>query len=102
LVSVVTAVNETGIRGEMNEQLAALLQQGEEKGCVNLSELHELVQELEPDDAEVEAFYAGAQERDVEIRDDCGRQEAPGSTYVNGDLTSWPSGSSEATRKRRT
>jgi len=71
----------------MNEQLAALLQQGEEKGCVNLSELNELVQEVEPDDAELHAFYTGAQERDVEIRDDCGRQEAPGSTYVNGDLT---------------
>ncbi|MFL5930197.1 MAG: sigma-70 family RNA polymerase sigma factor [Gaiellaceae bacterium] len=71
----------------MNEQLASLLQQGEEKGCVNLSELHELVQEVEPDDSELDAFYAGAQERDVEIRDDCGRQEAPGSTYVNGDLT---------------
>ena len=71
----------------MNEQLAALLQQGEEKGCVNLSELNELVQEVEPDDAELHAFYMGAQERDVEIRDDCGRQEAPRSTYVNGDLT---------------
>ena len=71
----------------MNEQLAALLQQGEEKGCVNLSELNELVQEVEPDDAELHAFYTGAQERDVEIRDDCGRQEAPRSTYVNGDLT---------------
>ena len=71
----------------MTEQLAALLEQGEAKGCVNLSDLNELVQELEPDDAELEAFYAGAQEREVEIRDDCGRQEAPGSTYVNGDLT---------------
>jgi len=71
----------------MTEQLAALLEQGEQKGCVNLSELTELVQELEPDDADLEAFYAGAHERDVEIRDDCGHQEAPESTYVNGDLT---------------
>jgi RNA polymerase primary sigma factor len=70
----------------MTEQLTALLEQGEAKGCVNLSELNELVQELEPDDADLEAFYASAQERDLEIRDDCGR-EAPGSTYVNGDLT---------------
>jgi RNA polymerase primary sigma factor len=71
----------------MTEQLTALLEQAEEKGCVNLSQLNELVQELEPEDAELEAFYAAAQERDVEIRDDCGHQEAPDSTYVNGDLT---------------
>jgi RNA polymerase primary sigma factor len=71
----------------MTEQLTALLEQGEEKGCVNLSELNELVQEVEPDDAELEAFYAAAQERELEIRDDCGRREARDSTYVNGDLT---------------
>src|SRR5829696_5000109 len=71
----------------MTEQLTALLEQGEEKGCVNLSDLNDLVQEVEPADADLEAFYAAAQEREVEIRDDCGRHEAPGSTYVNGDLT---------------
>jgi RNA polymerase primary sigma factor len=71
----------------MTEQLTKLLEHGEEQGCVNMSELNELVQELEPDDAELEAFYAAAQERDLEIRDDCGRDEAPASTYVNGDLT---------------
>jgi RNA polymerase primary sigma factor len=71
----------------MTEQLTTLLEQAEEKGCVNLSELNELVQELEPEDSELEAFYAAAQERDVEIRDDCGRDKAPDSTYVNGDLT---------------
>jgi RNA polymerase primary sigma factor len=71
----------------MTEQLSALLDRGEEKGCVNLSELNEVVQELDPDDAELEAFYAAAHERDVEVRDDCGRGEAPNSTYVNGDLT---------------
>ena len=70
----------------MTEQMTALLDRGEMQGCVNLSELNELVQELEPDDAELEAFYAAAQERDLEIRDDCGRDKAPDSTYVNGDL----------------
>jgi RNA polymerase primary sigma factor len=70
----------------MTEPLTALLEQAEAKGCVNLSELNELVQELEPDDAEIEAFYEQAQERELEIRDDCGR-EAEESTYVNGDLT---------------
>jgi RNA polymerase primary sigma factor len=69
------------------EPLVALLEQGEAKGCVNLSELNELVQELDPDDAELDAFYAQARERDLEIRDDCGRAQATDSTYVNGALT---------------
>jgi RNA polymerase primary sigma factor len=71
----------------MTEQLTALLERGEHAGCVNLSELNELVQELEPDDADLEAFYARAQEREIEILDDCGRAEQRGdSTYVNGEL----------------
>src|SRR5687767_15535119 len=75
-----------GIRPEMIAPLATLLERGEDKGCVNLSELNEVVQEIEPDDAELEAFYQHAQERDLEIRDDCGRAQHAESTYVNGDL----------------
>jgi RNA polymerase primary sigma factor len=70
----------------MIEQLTALLDRGEQQGCVNLSELTDLVQEIEPDEADLDAFYSAAQERDIEVRDDCGRVEAPESTYVNGDL----------------
>ncbi len=70
----------------MVEQLTALLERGEEAGCVNLSELNELVQELEPDEAQLEAFYEQAQERDIEVLDDCGREQKNDSTYVNGDL----------------
>jgi RNA polymerase primary sigma factor len=70
----------------MIEQLTALLERGEEQGCVNLSEVNELVQELEPDEAELDAFYTAAQERELEVRDDCGREQKSESTYVNGDL----------------
>jgi RNA polymerase primary sigma factor len=54
---------------------------------VNLSELNEVVQELDPDDAEVETFYEQAREREIEIRDDCARTGGEDATYVNGDLT---------------
>jgi hypothetical protein len=64
----------------MTEQLTALLERGEHAGCVNLSELNEVVQEHEPDDAELENFYAQAQEREIEIRDDCGRAEQQGNS----------------------
>jgi RNA polymerase primary sigma factor len=71
----------------MTEQLIALLERGEQAGCVNLSELNELVTELEPEDAELEEFYAQATEREIEIRDDCARPEQRAeSTYVNGEL----------------
>ena len=71
----------------MNEQLTTLLDRSEESACVNLSELNELIQELDPDDAEIDAFYEQAKEREVEIKDDCARSGDLDATYVNGDLT---------------
>jgi RNA polymerase primary sigma factor len=71
----------------MNEQLSTLLDRGEERGCVNLSELNELVQDLDPEDAEIDTFYEQARERELEIKDDCARATDRDATYVNGDLT---------------
>ena len=67
------------------EQLAVLLERGEEQGCLNLSAFTELTQELELDDEQLEALYADLDERGIELTDDCGH-EARDSTYVNGDL----------------
>jgi RNA polymerase primary sigma factor len=71
----------------MNEHLSTLLNRGEERGCINLSELNELIQDLEPEDAEIDAFYDQARERELEIKDDCARATDRDATYVNGDLT---------------
>ena len=68
-----------------HDQLSALIEQGEEKGCVNLSAFTELTQELELEDEALEALYAELDERGIELSDDCGH-EAKDSTYVNGDL----------------
>src|SRR2546423_11584733 len=67
------------------EQLATLLERGEEQGCLNLSAFTELTQELELDDEQLAALYADLDERGIELTDDCGH-EARESTYVNGDL----------------
>jgi RNA polymerase primary sigma factor len=67
------------------DQVAALLEKGVETGCVDISELNELVETLELGEDEVESLYEQLDERDVEVRDNCGRQKAE-STYVNGDL----------------
>ena len=67
------------------DQLAALLEKGVETGCIEISELNELVESLELGEEDVENLYDQLDERDVEVRDDCGRVKVE-STYVNGDL----------------
>ena len=69
----------------LEEQLAALVERGEEKGCLNLSEFTELVQALELDEDEVSGLYERLEDRGVDVSDDCGRETAD-ATYVNGDL----------------
>jgi RNA polymerase primary sigma factor len=66
------------------DQLALLLEHGEEQGCINLSAFSELVQELELDEEEVGAVYELLEERGIDLTDDCGRADATPSGYVNG------------------
>ena len=67
------------------EQIQALIAQGEEEGCVNLSRFNEFVAEHELDDDEIARLCEELDERSIEVADDCGR-ESEQSTYVNGDL----------------
>jgi RNA polymerase primary sigma factor len=68
-----------------HEQIDSLIARGEQEGCVNLSQLTELVAEHELDEDDVGRVYEQLEERGVELTDDCGR-ESEESTYVNGDL----------------
>ena len=68
------------------ESLAPLLDTGEEAGCLNLSEFSAAVQEAELEDEELETLYAEMEERGISLTDDCGREQAAATTYVNGDL----------------
>ena len=68
------------------DQLRALIDQGEERGCVNLSAFSELVQELELDDEAIAAVYEQLDERGIQLTDDCANATVEQSTYVNGDL----------------
>jgi RNA polymerase primary sigma factor len=68
------------------DRIAALLEHGSETGCIELSELNELSDQLELGDEEIASIYEQLEERGVDVRDDCGREKAPSSTYVNGDL----------------
>ena len=68
------------------DRIEAMLHHGEEQGCLNLTEVHDVLEALELDDEEVEAFYHRIEERGIELSDDCGRQASQDPTYVNGDL----------------
>jgi RNA polymerase primary sigma factor len=67
-------------------EIAAILNRGEEQGCLNLSEFNEFLHETELEDDEREALYQQLEERGIELTDDCARAGAAESTYVNGDL----------------
>src|SRR5438132_5920526 len=70
----------------VDERLRALLEQGEEAGCLNLSAVNEFLQEADLDEEQVEGFFEQLEERHIPLTDDCARPDATGSTYVNGDL----------------
>src|ERR687894_978785 len=55
----------------------ALIDRGEERGCVDLKEVDELVQALELEDEELAVLYEQLHARHIELRDDCTRQDAP-------------------------
>jgi RNA polymerase primary sigma factor len=57
------------------DQLQLLLQLGEERGCINLSQFSEIVQELDPDPDELSALYEQLDERGIELTDDCAREQ---------------------------
>jgi len=50
-----------------------LVDRGEQRGCISLSDVNDLVQTLELEDEELSALYEALDQRGVELRDDCGR-----------------------------
>jgi RNA polymerase primary sigma factor len=54
--------------------IAAMFDRGEQLGCVDLSEVDELAQVLELEEAELGALYEQLEQRGIDLRDDCGRE----------------------------
>jgi RNA polymerase primary sigma factor len=69
-------------------ELAGLLQRGEERGCVTLSELDDATQALELSEEEAESLHAQLEAQGIEVSDDCGRDGVEPTRYQNGDLAS--------------
>jgi RNA polymerase primary sigma factor len=70
---------------DLEDRLQALVADGEERGCVELSALSELIGEHDLDEDQVEALHARLEARGIEVADDCGRH-AEQTRLGNGDL----------------
>jgi RNA polymerase primary sigma factor len=70
------------------ESIQALIAQGEEQGCLNLSAFAEFVQEHDLGEEQLEALHSELDERGIELTDDCAKERAGDAVYVNGDLAS--------------
>src|SRR5437763_11185128 len=55
-------------------------------GCVELSDLSELVQELDLSDDDAQALQDALEQRGIELRDDCGRERAEATAYVHLEM----------------
>jgi len=67
-------------------RIEALFERGEERGCLDLSELAELAQELDMPDDELQALNERLEARGIEVSDDCANGAPPGAHYNNEEL----------------
>jgi RNA polymerase primary sigma factor len=71
---------------DVQARLDALVAQGETKGCVNLSDLSELMQEAGLDDEQSHELHDSIEARGVELTDDCGHPDVANLRYANDDV----------------
>ncbi|MEX2195131.1 MAG: sigma-70 family RNA polymerase sigma factor [Thermoleophilaceae bacterium] len=71
---------------DFDSRVEALLAHGREEGCVNLSELSELVEEAGADDDAAQEVSERIAALGLEVSDDCGRTEVETARYVNAEL----------------
>jgi RNA polymerase primary sigma factor len=67
-------------------EVAALLSRGEERGCVNLSELDDVVQALDLLADDVDYIEEQLENRGIDVSDDCGRPGVELTSFRNGEL----------------
>ncbi len=60
-----------------NPEIEALLERGEENGCLNLSEVDDLAKKFELEDDELDSLHERIDARGIDLTDDCGRTDTP-------------------------
>ena len=63
-----------------------LLATGEERGCLEESEIDRLAETLELGDADLEDLRDQVAQRGIAVHDDCGRVGVPPTSYADDDL----------------
>jgi RNA polymerase primary sigma factor len=72
-------------------RLEALVERGEEQGCVDLSDVAQLAHELELGDDDAQALHDRLEARSIEVSDDCGRANPLAAHYSNDELAAMTS-----------
>jgi RNA polymerase primary sigma factor len=67
-------------------EIGALIERAERAGCLQLSELEEVLTTVELDPGDVEGIHEELDARGIEVSDDCGRSESTAAHYANGEL----------------
>src|SRR2546422_8437993 len=70
----------------VDPRLDLLIARGSEEGCLELSEVSELIAELGLEEADVDKLFQWIEQRGIEISDDCGRDVSEQVTYANDSL----------------
>src|SRR5919106_2634332 len=70
----------------LTDRVDALIEKGEDQGCVILSELSEAIQDLELDEEQIAAVLERIESRGLEVSDDCGRDGVQQTKVTNGDV----------------
>ena len=71
---------------DVQARLDALIAAGETRGCVNLSELSDLVQAAGLDDEQSHELHERLEARGLELSDDCGHVDVADLRYANDDF----------------
>ena len=69
-------------------EIKALIERGEEMGCIELSQFNELAQALDLSEEQVDELYERIESAGIDLSDDCGREGAEEVGYTNGELAS--------------
>lgn len=76
----------TSASPQLDQQLQDLIKQGRGEGCVDLSDVNELIDKNDLGEPEAEAVYDEIERAGLIVDDDCGHQ-ADQTTYSNGALS---------------
>jgi RNA polymerase primary sigma factor len=70
-----------------DQAVRTLIERGEERGCLDLSEVEALIEELELGDDEQGRVFERLEASGLDVRDDCSRRgTASDTSYANGEL----------------